>query len=422
MATSKVSLKFLQELIKHTDPDVTLMDYQESPGSVRGDNYTAMLYRVRLEGTRVLPGLQNVPWRRYIIYKCLPDSAARRDAFRSVELFFNEVAFYNRILPAMMRFQEKFLIDDGRRFTSVPKCYLARNDIVVLEDLKHRGFKMVDRKLGLTVVQCSAILKELARYHALSLAMKHHFPEEVDQLRQTIAEGMFANENKEWYSGYYEAATKNAVAMVREALSNKDSCSKYLDRFRAFVETSDESSFFDRMVDLVAPREPLAVFCHGDCWTNNIMFKCSDAGNILEICLLDFQMVRYGSLALDLANLLYICTSSTLRSKHLQNLLREYHNELFSTLSEMGPLSDLLQNSDALWNALQEEFHRCGLFGLGLALDMLPIMTCDSDDAPDLYISDEEAQYDPIVPVSANSHCREKMAELVVELVNNNVL
>lgn len=44
--------------------------------------------------------------------------------------------------------------------------------------------------------------------------LQHHFPEEVDQLRQTIAEGMFANENKEWYSGYYEAATKNAVAMV----------------------------------------------------------------------------------------------------------------------------------------------------------------------------------------------------------------
>lgn len=94
-----------------------------------------MLYRVRLEGTRVLPGLQDVPWRRYIIYKCLPDSAVRRDAFRSVELFFNEVAFYNCILPAMMRFQEKYLHDDGRRFTSVPKCYLARNDIVVLGKL-----------------------------------------------------------------------------------------------------------------------------------------------------------------------------------------------------------------------------------------------------------------------------------------------
>lgn len=72
--------------------------------------------------------------------------------------------------------------------------------------------------------------------------------------------------------------------------------------------------------------------------------------------------------------------------------------------------------------SLQEEFHRCGLFGLGLALDMLPIMTCDSDDAPDLYISDGEGQDDPVVPVTANSHCREKMTELVVELVNHNVL
>lgn len=69
---------------------------------------------------------------------------------------------------------------------------------------------------------------------------------------------------------------------MREALSNKENGSKYLDRFRAFVETSDET-LFDRMVDLVAPREPLSVICHGDCWTNNIMFKCSDAGNILEV-------------------------------------------------------------------------------------------------------------------------------------------
>lgn len=62
-------------------------------------------------------------------------------------------------------------------------------------------------------------------------------------------------------------------------------------------------------------------------------------------------MVRYGSLALDLAYLLYICTSSTLRSKHLQNLLRLYHEELYNTLSEMGPLNDLLSDSEALWNA-----------------------------------------------------------------------
>lgn len=34
---------------------------------------------------------------------------------------------------------------------------------------------------------------------------------------------------------------------------------------------------------------------------------------------------------------------------------------------------------------INEEFHRCGKFGLGLALDMIPISTCDSDQAPDVY-------------------------------------
>lgn len=34
---------------------------------------------------------------------------------------------------------------------------------------------------------------------------------------------------------------------------------------------------------------------------------------------------------------------------------------------------------------INEDFHRCGKFGLGLALDMIPISTCDSDQAPDVY-------------------------------------
>lgn len=34
---------------------------------------------------------------------------------------------------------------------------------------------------------------------------------------------------------------------------------------------------------------------------------------------------------------------------------------------------------------LQKEFRRCGQFALGIALDMYPIMTCDPDEAPNLY-------------------------------------
>lgn len=34
---------------------------------------------------------------------------------------------------------------------------------------------------------------------------------------------------------------------------------------------------------------------------------------------------------------------------------------------------------------LQEEFRRSSRFGLGIALDMYPIMMCDNDEAPNLY-------------------------------------
>jgi hypothetical protein len=64
---------------------------------------------------------------------------------------------------------------------------------------------------------------------------------------------------------------------VREALGDG---TLYLDKFREFI---DNSKFFRRMVSLVEPREPLAVLCHGDCWTNNILFRYSEEGEILEV-------------------------------------------------------------------------------------------------------------------------------------------
>lgn len=36
--------------------------------------------------------------------------------------------------------------------------------------------------------------------------------------------------------------------------------------------------------------QPIAL-CHGDCWTNNILFRVDEtSGQILEVCLLDFQV------------------------------------------------------------------------------------------------------------------------------------
>ncbi|KAJ8874247.1 hypothetical protein PR048_025090 [Dryococelus australis] len=66
----------------------------------------------------------------------------------------------------------------------------------------------------------------------------------------------------------------------KQALPRGETRTLCLSKLRQFVS---DGQFFRRMVSLVQPREPFAVLTHGDCWTNNILFRYSDAGEVLEV-------------------------------------------------------------------------------------------------------------------------------------------
>lgn len=111
-----------------------------------------MLYRVKAKGTTD----SGAAWSRSFVYKCLPHSRARREAFKSDALFRNEVAFYTKALPALLSFQAARGCSD---FYHVPKVFLAKQTVLVLEDLKEGGFVMADRKKGLDVTHCEAVFR-----------------------------------------------------------------------------------------------------------------------------------------------------------------------------------------------------------------------------------------------------------------------
>lgn len=81
----------------------------------------------------------------------------------------NEVEFYNKIFPELLKFQQN-KTDDVLK--AIPHCYLARNDLVILEDLRVRRFEMPNRQEGLTFEQTLAVIKELAKFHSLGLSYK----------------------------------------------------------------------------------------------------------------------------------------------------------------------------------------------------------------------------------------------------------
>lgn len=61
---------------------------------------------------------------------------------------------------------------------------------------------------------------------------------------------------------------------------------------------------------------------------------------------------------------------------------------------------------------------------MGMALDILPISTCESDEAPDLYESDEnyEREQCATTPPRGGAKCARLMTDLVLELVENHAL
>jgi hypothetical protein len=67
--------------------------------------------------------------------------------------------------------------------------------------------------------------------------------------------------------------------MVEDELRDTEDKDRYVEKLKQFCS---EETFFQTMVDLVTPKEPLAVISHGDCWTNNFLFKYVD-GDIAEV-------------------------------------------------------------------------------------------------------------------------------------------
>ncbi|XP_055387601.1 uncharacterized protein LOC129616143 isoform X2 [Condylostylus longicornis] len=329
-SNSNLTLETFKEIFEKCNKDVVIESIEEAQGSGRGDNYTATLYRVHLHG---YCKRNKSKWEKSVICKRLPDNIARREAYNSVQLFCNEVRFYTSIMPELVNFQR---MKTAEVFKAMPQHYLAENDLLIMEDLRTKGFKMADRKAGLTLSECKFALKQIAVLHSLSLSYKFERPKQFEKLKAVVKEQIFCKDNENWYKDYYTQLTKNALAMVSDVLPKS---SKYIEKLREFVESS---TFFNHMIELVSKESFLSVICHGDCWTNNFLYRYDDKGEVLEMSFVDFQLIRYGSAALDVADIVFCCINKEMRDEHLESLLQIYVNEFYKTLKSLTTLPDII--------------------------------------------------------------------------------
>ncbi|EFN66536.1 hypothetical protein EAG_11030 [Camponotus floridanus] len=334
---SDINNKFTEEVL--TDiisktcnrKDVQLTDWDFNEGSAKGDNYLSNVYKGKVNG---------------II------SGNPKQHVQVVSKF------------------ENFLTNKGQNdLLCIPRYIMSfidnENDFLILEDVSCLGFRGASRQNCLDWTECIAILKTLAKFHAISFAYKDQKKEEFIKITDSLEETFFGSNHWDWYKNYH----KKAQDIIKHALTTEYPNSEAEKKYNSY----EFGALFNKCRELCETRHaPTSVVIEGDCWAPNFLIR--DIGQSQkEALMLDFQLARCASPILDLSFLIYSCTLKSFRDQYFDDMLKNYYSELNNAIKLLGSDPDKIYPWDLFMQEVKEQF----IFGVLTALEAILLSLID---------------------------------------------
>ncbi|XP_045586400.1 uncharacterized protein [Procambarus clarkii] len=286
-------------------------------------------------------------------------------------IFKKEAEFFQEILPLL----NAELTTRGLCCLRMAKWFNTSlekdKEMIFLEDLRSRGFKMFDRKKGMDVAHATLVLQELARLHAASLLLKATAPE------QDLAD-RFTHIKVDWKN-----FPENVKKHFNDMFSTYLVCSRELLHNMEGYEVAEQwlarhmNNSMDLVLRLLARNPKFDVICHGDSWANNVLFRYSEDGVPAEVMLLDLQMNRVASPATDLNSLLYSSLQGNDKVKW-RDFLSSYY-DTFRGVMEAGG-----RDMPFTLEELHQEYRDKMEYGIILGSIFLTVLLGEREDAPDV--------------------------------------
>lgn len=240
--------------------------------------------------------------------------------------FFKEVGFYSHILEKLTR--------HTRMLATVPRLFYCRKDMIVMEDLSIKDFCCLDKSVCLDFLHCANVLKSLACYHSATLIIEE---------RKTISSG----EQYRLYDTFKEYFVEDSFTSMDSHPSKRmHVCG--CEAIAALVNLSKKYGIGTKYCGIIQDRiigvlyqifnmlkksdNHRNVVCHGDLWSNNILFKNDANGHPCDVRLVDFQLIRYMPPAHDIMFFLHLTTTRSMRKQYLDSLLSIYYEALKNEL------------------------------------------------------------------------------------------
>lgn len=248
-------------------------------------------------------------------------------------------------------------------------CWLTvrqpEKGILVMENVKKRGFVMFDKMRVLPLDHVMLAMTNLAHFHGRWLAYRWlgeagSLPDQawsVDRFKGAL------NTQKRVPKLIYKqllSGTHKTVKRIMQ-LEGREDLIVNVDTFYRTTARQQLDMFMGGI------STPIDTCVHGDFWGNNIMYKYDEEGNVADTVLVDFQLINYSHPGYDLLYLLYISTDMEFRDGHMKECLSHYWNTLELYIEHFKPKEVKYALED-----FEADIHTYKTVGFVLATTLLP--------------------------------------------------
>ncbi|KPJ00871.1 hypothetical protein RR46_01350 [Papilio xuthus] len=364
--------------------------YENHEVSVRefhtgGANYTSRLYHIMLS----TPKHEDL--------KLFAKVAATAEEVRKMypfQIFDTEIYVYTKLLKRYRELENENGIEKQNRLTTTKfygfsKVYLY--ETLVMEDMVAKGFKTYDRFKSIDWQHASQAVFELAKFHALSIAIRDKDSEEFDNLTSNF--GLLFDGVQ--FKTFFDIAYKSALSAIKE---------EHRQRLTDFFNKQD-FDFYNKPI-----RYP--VLTHGDYRPSNLMYKVYEDGK-LDIVPLDYQGCQISSPLRDLMYFIFSGTDGVFRARYYRQLLDSYYSELNKALRRLHVDPEKVYSKEDF----EYELELMQPYGLIMGVMLLPVITVHEENAPDMTKSTFED-----FAITPNEVGAQRLNELVEDFIEMGIL
>ncbi|KAM7352836.1 uncharacterized protein ACRADG_005201 isoform 1-T2 [Cochliomyia hominivorax] len=318
-----------------------------------------------------------------------------------------ENAVYKYLSPAIRSLQLEASIGENELFEGFPEYYgsrislnpntqkVDRDAVLVQENLQTSGYRAGNRHKAFDLKHTKLIIREMAKYHALPIALRIKKPEEFNKnirpyfRRFNMNTGMSTEVKAQMEAELYQE--------VANATNNNDNCvervKEMMKEYDTFVAQPDkEDDLFTSIV-------------HCDMWINNLMIQYDENSEPNKVKFVDFQIAQYENCVHDIIFFLFSSVEISVLEYHFDEILQLYYQTFIECLKSVN-----ISTIQYSFVGFMKEIHNCAPVEICHALFMTKIILADNSTMPDNY---KDINMDVLSRNVGKKNITEKTADII---------